>query len=182
MRSKRKFTDKKSGKAALKDSWLSWHVPFNPCSSVLAWRIPGTGEPAGLPSMGSHRVRHNWSDLAAAAAAGSVLISFFTCSCPVFSSTTCWRDGLFSTVYSFLLCHRLDEYRCVGLSLGFLFSSIDLCFCLVPAACCLDYYNFVVLSEDRESNSSSSFSFSRLLWLFGVFCVSIQIVKFFAQI
>ena len=37
-------------------------------SSVLAWRIPGTGEPGGLPSMGSHRVRHNWSDLAAAAA------------------------------------------------------------------------------------------------------------------
>ena len=36
-------------------------------SSVLAWRIPGTGEPAGLPSMGSHRVRHDWSDLAAAA-------------------------------------------------------------------------------------------------------------------
>ena len=37
--------------------------------SVLAWRIPGTGEPGGLPSLGSHRVRHNWSDLAAAAAA-----------------------------------------------------------------------------------------------------------------
>ena len=35
-------------------------------SSVLAWRIPGTGEPGGLLSMGSHRVRHNWSDLAAA--------------------------------------------------------------------------------------------------------------------
>ena len=32
------------------------------------WRIPGTGEPGGLPSMGSHRVRHDWSDLAAAAA------------------------------------------------------------------------------------------------------------------
>ena len=29
------------------------------CSSVLAWRIPGTGEPGGLPSVGSHRVRHN---------------------------------------------------------------------------------------------------------------------------
>ena len=28
-------------------------------SRVLAWRIPGTGEPGGLPSMGSHRVRHN---------------------------------------------------------------------------------------------------------------------------
>ena len=36
-------------------------------SSVLAWRIPGTGEPGGPPSMGSHRVGHNWSDLAAAA-------------------------------------------------------------------------------------------------------------------
>ena len=35
--------------------------------SVLAWRIPGTGEPGGLPSMGSHRVRHDWRNLAAAA-------------------------------------------------------------------------------------------------------------------
>ena len=32
-------------------------------ASVLAWRIPGTGEPGGLPSMGSHRVRHDWSHL-----------------------------------------------------------------------------------------------------------------------
>ena len=36
-------------------------------SSVLAWRIPGTGEPGGLPSTGSHRVGHDCSDLAAAA-------------------------------------------------------------------------------------------------------------------
>ena len=35
-------------------------------SSVLAWRIPGTGEPGRLPSMGSHRVGHDWSDLPAA--------------------------------------------------------------------------------------------------------------------
>ena len=35
-------------------------------SSVLAWRIPGTGEPGGPPSIGSHRVGHNGSDLAAA--------------------------------------------------------------------------------------------------------------------
>ena len=40
-----------------------------PHSSVIAWRIPGTGEPGGLLSLGSHRVRHDWSDLAAAAAA-----------------------------------------------------------------------------------------------------------------
>ena len=35
-------------------------------STVLAWRIPGMGEPGGLPSMGLHRVWHDWSDLAAA--------------------------------------------------------------------------------------------------------------------
>ena len=38
-------------------------------SSVLAWRIPGMGEPDGLPSIGSHRVGHDGSDLAAVAAA-----------------------------------------------------------------------------------------------------------------
>ena len=51
-------------------------------SSVLAWRIPGTAEPGGLPSLGSHRVRHDWSNLvavAAAAAAGYI--------CP------CWLKG-----------------------------------------------------------------------------------------
>ena len=37
-------------------------------SSVLAWRIPGIGEPGRLPSLGSHRVGHDWSNLAAAAA------------------------------------------------------------------------------------------------------------------
>ena len=36
-------------------------------SSTLAWRIPGTAEPGGLPSLGSHTVGHDWSDLAAAA-------------------------------------------------------------------------------------------------------------------
>ena len=40
-------------------------------SNVLAWRIPETAEPGGLPSLGLHRVGHDWSDLAAAAAAGS---------------------------------------------------------------------------------------------------------------
>jgi len=42
-------------------------------SSILAWRIPGTGEPGGLPSMGLHRIGHDWSNLAAAAAAWSLL-------------------------------------------------------------------------------------------------------------
>ena len=51
-------------------------------SSVLAWRIPGMGETGGLPSMGSHRVGHDWSDLGAAAS-----------SCP---STICWKHYVFS--------------------------------------------------------------------------------------
>ena len=42
-------------------------------SSVLAWRIPGMGEPGGLPSMGLHIVGHDWSDIAAAAAAAEDL-------------------------------------------------------------------------------------------------------------
>ena len=45
-------------------------------SSVLAWRIPGMGEPGGVPSMGSHRVGHDSSDLAAAA----LSIAAFHCS------------------------------------------------------------------------------------------------------
>ena len=47
-------------------------------SSVLAWRIPGTAEPGGLPSMGSHRVRHDWSDFAAAV---SVCKCMYICIC-----------------------------------------------------------------------------------------------------
>ena len=43
-------------------------------SSVLAWRIPWTEEPGGLPSMGLHRVGHDWSDLAAAAHDGKVML------------------------------------------------------------------------------------------------------------
>ena len=52
-------------------------------SSVLAWRIPGMGEPGGLPSLESHRIRHNWSDLAVAAAAAG------KCSVPHLCPHTC---------------------------------------------------------------------------------------------
>ena len=46
-----------------------------PQSSILTWRIPETEEPGGLLSMGSHRVRHDWSDLAAAAACICITIT-----------------------------------------------------------------------------------------------------------
>ena len=43
----------------------------------IAWRIPGTGEPGGLPFMGSHRVRHDGSDLAAVAVAVEIYFEYF---------------------------------------------------------------------------------------------------------
>ena len=60
--------------ARLSDFTFTFHFPalekeMATHSSVLAWRVLGTGEPGGLPSTGSHRVGHDWSDLAATAAA-----------------------------------------------------------------------------------------------------------------
>ena len=69
-------------------------------SSVPAWRIPGTGEPSGLLSMGLHRVRHDWSDLAAAAAimmiAHSTLLKSLlgTNKCFQHRQTTSWIPSL----------------------------------------------------------------------------------------
>ena len=61
------------GWTRLSDFTFTFHFPalekeMATHSSVLAWRILGTGEPGGLPSMGLHRVGHDWSNLAAAAA------------------------------------------------------------------------------------------------------------------
>ena len=61
-----------------------------PHSSILAWRIPGTEEPGGLPSMGSHRVGHDWSDLAATA---SLYIQSESRSV---ESNSLWPYGLYS--------------------------------------------------------------------------------------
>ena len=58
-------------------SWLVTEKAMATHSSVLAWRIPGTEEPRRLRSLGSHRVRHDWSDLAAAA--WLVMLSIFSC-------------------------------------------------------------------------------------------------------
>ena len=59
---------------------LGWEDPLEEGmathSSILAWRIPGTEKRGGLPSMGSHKVRRDWSDLAATAAVVDILIHF----------------------------------------------------------------------------------------------------------
>ena len=71
-------------------------------SSVLAWRIPGTGEPGGLPSMGSHRVGHDWSDLAAAAAAAAIVNYYWNISLTRVLWT--WRKATFSSLFPPILC------------------------------------------------------------------------------
>ena len=90
-------------------------------SSVLAWRIPGTGEPGGLLSMGSHRVGHDWSDLAAAAAA-----RLFRCPLPK-NNIKWWAD-----LYKLLLepVSVILWYFCVlsGDNMNDLFISIPYCF------------------------------------------------------
>ena len=76
-------------------------------SSVLAWRIPGTGRPGGLLSMGSHRVGHDWSDLAAAAANTYTLI--------IVSKSTNWscffaKDFIFHcTSADTLICRQVKQ-------------------------------------------------------------------------
>ena len=110
-------------------------------SSVLAWRIPGTGEPGGLPSMGSHRVGHYWSDLAAAAAV--------VCSC--------------------FLCHRLGDYRWKGSLWTFYAAPLStFLFCSSTILLWLLWVCNIIWSQ-RVSFLQFHFSFSRLLWLFGVF-------------
>ena len=94
-------------RTTLSDFTFTFHFPalekeMATHSSVLAWRIPGTGEPGGLPSMGSHRVRHDWSDLAAAA----VLSILILCICFAFN-----HDGL-PFYYHPVLCSCSLSTKC----------------------------------------------------------------------
>ena len=78
----------------LSDFLFTFHFPalekdMATHSSVLAWRIPGMGEPGGLPSMGLQRVGHDWCDLAAAAA---VMLMFRTVLSYKVANTEPWRE------------------------------------------------------------------------------------------
>ena len=77
-------------------------------SSVLAWRIPGTGEPGGLQSMRSHRVGHDWSDLAAAAAVNSWKSAESLQSCPnLYDPVDCSLPGF--SVHGILQARILES-------------------------------------------------------------------------
>ena len=75
-------------------------------SSVLAWRIPGTGEPGGLPSMGLHRVGHDWSDLAAAVSVQPILLTYPT------SSPVPFGNYKF-IFYVWVYFHSVNKFICI---------------------------------------------------------------------
>ena len=91
------------------DEWLHFHALEKEMaihSSVLAWRIPGRGESGGCPLWG-HRVGHNWSDLAVAAAWCIVLLldsiyNFVEDFC-IYGLETYWSVVFFSFIVIFVL-------------------------------------------------------------------------------
>src|SRR5574341_1102534 len=91
----------------------------------------------------------------------SVPVSFFYKWLTSFPSTTCYRDCLFSIVYSCLLYQRSGVHRCMDLSLGFLFCSIDLYFCLCASTVLSDDCGFVVEPKVRQVDSSNSILLSQ---------------------
>ena len=99
-------------------------------SSVLAWRIPGTGEPGGLSSLGSHRVGHDWSDLAIAIAKNMPR-----------SRTAMWEKIL---NVSRLRIFREDEDVCLCVCV-----CVCLCVCVCVCVC-------VVGDEERCQTSEES--------------------------
>ena len=78
-------------------------------SSVLAWRIPRTGEPGGLPSMGSHRVRYDWSDLAAGGNSGKMHKGHFGKTGNGSDCSTAHRALIFSSG-----ANKMREHYCRG--------------------------------------------------------------------
>ena len=92
-------------------------------SSVLAWRIPGTGEPGGLPSMRSHRVGHDWSDLAAAeeqrcGRPPTAIVLMLSCFSPVWFSATIWTHSPPGSSIHGILQARILEWIAMPSSRG----------------------------------------------------------------
>ena len=83
-------------------------------ASVLAWRIPGTGEPGGLPSMGSHRVRHDWSNLAAAGGYWNMAVVHFL---GWINTFLCWLCNLHTALQAvYIYC---SDIICTYINLNF---------------------------------------------------------------
>ena len=116
-------------------------------SSVLAWRIPGMAEPGGLPPMGWHRVRYDWSDLAAAAAASRhVLIAILLLVSGYFCSSS-----LFIFSFSFILSGLIIFFSSIHVFLPFYFlCTVQFWFVVTMEFICLPttistYFKLVVI-------------------------------------
>ena len=106
-------------------------------SSVLAWRIPGTGKPGGLPSIGSHRVRHDWKWLNSSSSSMFIINPYLKC--------TVWECSSFS-VFGFGFGFMLFALLC------FLWS---FCFVWVTLKCLVD--SFITTFHCGKEESSTSF-------------------------
>ena len=95
-------------------------------SRVLAWRIPGTGEPGGLPSMGSHRVGHDWSNLAASVSimhwCCNTSDQGFCCCSSVIKLCLTLCDLMDCNLPDFPVLHCLPEFAQIHVDLVMLFS------------------------------------------------------------
>ena len=117
-------------------------------SSVLAWRIPGTGEPGRLSSMGSHRIGHDWSDLAAIAAAAVIecLCDYPPLSTLQEASKSPWlatlhmcHNLLLGELFKHILCDstwkRTLESLCLVFSRLYIVCLSSCLFCFVSVCC-----------------------------------------------
>ena len=122
-------------------------------SSVLAWRIPGTAAPGGLPSMGSHRVGQDWSDLAAAAAGCHSLSSSEQASFNFMAAVTICRDfgaqKIKSLTISLSICHEVMEPH-----------AMILVFWMLSFSPAFSLYSFLLI---KRLFSSSSFFVIRMV-------------------
>ena len=129
-------------------------------SSVLAWRIPGMGEPGGLTSLGSHRVGHNWNDLAA------------YCFCPLLSPSL---HDMFPSISNFLeeifnLSHSIVFLYFLALITeeGFLISpcySLELCIQMGISFLFSFSFHFFLFSAICKASSDNHFTFLHFFFL-----------------
>ena len=130
-------------------------------SSVLAWRIPRTGEPGGLLSMGLHRVGHDWPDLAAAAAAFPYFLSNFLFFLPV--------TPLFLIIFHCSIFFFFSS----SLSIWPLFLPPSLMFPIFP----LSFYISIVLSKDDKVDIFNSSPHSLSCVMGGMWDLKSQVIS-----
>ena len=167
-------------------------------SSVLAWRIPGAGEPGGLPSVGSHRVRHDWRDLAAAAACCCILQNvlfkdWIVCDCSIdhliYSSVNqlsgCFLEYRSATIFSrpwfqFFLVHiRKRHCRSHGNCIFQCFEELPYYFpqwlhFVFPLTVCKGS-SFWASSATLKKNKSAILAVVRLYLIVVLVCISLTI-------